>query len=272
MFIEFKNVNYDYDDFLGHKTFRVSNIDLQINKGDFVLVAGPTGSGKTTFLRLLDGLILPKNGVISIDDKEIDRKSKEEKLLKIRSKIGFVFQIPQRQLFSKTVLDDVAFAAKNFGYSHDQAIQMAKRSLEKVGFQKDLYNRSVFSLSSGQMRKAAIAGSLVNDPPLILFDEPTSGLDQFSKDQLLKMFASFKRNGKTVVVVSHDLDYFLQFSKKMIVFNHGKIIFDDEPRFFFEKMEKKLQLFIDPKTIKYAKKLGLKNTPLSIKELAGDIL
>ncbi|EJN99725.1 ATP-binding cassette domain-containing protein [Oenococcus oeni] len=269
MAIEFKQVNYLYKSFLHENSFSLNNLSLSINSGEFILVAGQTGSGKTTFLRLLDTLILPSNGEINFDGQIINNSSPEKILMKVRRNFGFVFQFPQRQLFSPTVLDDVEFAALNFGNNKAEASKKAKEVLKQIGIEEDLWEHSVFNLSVGQMRKVAIAGALVNQPKYLLLDEPTSGMDEYAKNDLLKILNYFHEQGATIIAVSHDINTFAPLVDRAIIFRRGKIISDNNPTKIFSKpMNADIQ---PPSTVSFARSIGLKSTPLSIDELADEI-
>ncbi|MFT8470549.1 MAG: ATP-binding cassette domain-containing protein [Oenococcus sp.] len=266
MAIEFQQVNYRYKTLPQEKVFSLEKLSLRINEGDFILVAGSTGSGKTTFLKLLDTLILPSEGQIIFQDQVINHRSPEKALMKIRRLFAFVLQFPQRQLFANTVLEDVAFSSLNFGDSKVVAEKKAAEILERVGLEQALWQRPVFNLSVGQMRKAAIAGSLVNHPQYLLLDEPTAGMDEYAKKDLLELLEQLHKDGSTIIVVSHDLDIFVPFANRMFFFSDGQLLFDQSPaKLYAQENIRGLQL---PTAVYYARRLGLKKTPLSLKELA----
>ncbi|MDN6901033.1 ATP-binding cassette domain-containing protein [Oenococcus sicerae] len=265
MVIRFQQVTYQYNSFVRTDAFSLKNISLSIKGGEFILLAGQTGSGKTTFLRLLDTLILPTTGEIDFADNIVDSRSSEKKLIALRKQVGLVFQFPQRQLFSSTVLEDVSFAALNFGYSRQTAKNKAEHALSQIGVDESLWQRSVFNLSVGQMRKVAIAGVLINQPKYLLLDEPTAGMDDYSKKDLLKILKQYHENGATVIVVSHDIDTFASLADRMLLFSAGQILYDDKPINIFKKhIEAYLQL---PTSLVFARALGLQSTPLSINAL-----
>ncbi|MDN6968648.1 ATP-binding cassette domain-containing protein [Oenococcus sp. UCMA 17063] len=266
MAIKFKQVSYLYKSFLHKNSFSLSNISLSINSGEFILIAGQTGSGKTTFLRLLDTLILPSHGEIDFNGQIISEKTSEKILMKVRRDFGFVFQFPQRQLFSQTVLDDVEFAALNFGSNKEQASKKAQEILQQIGIEKELWTHSVFNLSVGQMRKVAIAGALVNQPKYLLLDEPTAGMDEYAKNDLLKILKYFRGQGATIIVVSHDINTFVPLVNRLMIFKKGKIVSDDKPiNIFSNPINSNMQV---PSTVSFARALGLESTPLSLDELA----
>lgn len=266
MAIEFKQVNYRYQVLPVEKHFSLQNLSLRIDDGEFILVSGTTGSGKTTFLKLVDTLFLPSDGQIDFDGQLVNHRTSEKKLMKIRRFFAFVLQFPQRQLFASSVLEDVEFSSLNFGDSKATAEKKAIDILQRIGLEKTFWQRPVFNLSVGQMRKAAIAGSLVNHPKYLLLDEPTAGMDEYAKKDLLKLLKQLHEEGSTVIVVSHDLDTFVPHASRMLFFANGKILFDSSPKQLYSQTSlKDLEL---PTTVYVARRLGLKQTPLSLDDLA----
>ncbi|MDR0898900.1 MAG: energy-coupling factor ABC transporter ATP-binding protein [Lactobacillaceae bacterium] len=211
MSIIFNDVSFKYESYV-----TLQNISTTIPENKTTVIIGKTGSGKSTFINLVDGLLLPDSGNIVVDDSEVTRKTKEKALANIRRKIGFVFQQPHKQLFANSVLEDVSFALKNFSMD----LSLAKKTLDRIDFPNDLRENSVFDLSLGQQRMVAVAGVMAYQPKYLIFDEPTSGLDQENKEIVFKQITTAPQ---TKIIVTHDLDTFLPIADNILVFNQGQI-------------------------------------------------
>ena len=230
MGISFKEVSHYYPT-VKRKQYTVAfkNINLNINaKDEFVAIVGKTGSGKSSLIQHMNALLLPTEGTIEIFDKKItSKKNKNPKLKDVRKRVGFVFQFPEYQLFEETVLKDIMFAPKNFGYSNVDAEVAAKEIAKILKIDDTLLNKSPFNLSGGQMRKVAIAGILAYNPDIILLDEPTRGLDPKTADDIMDLFAQIhKEYHKTIVLISHDMNLVYRYSNRVIVMNEGKLTYD----------------------------------------------
>lgn len=244
MLIELKNVSHIYaDDFQG--TEALKNINLKIRDHEFIGLVGHTGSGKSTLVQLLNGLIKPSSGSVIIDGVNIT----EEKtgLLGIRRKIGLVFQYPEHQLFEETVFGDVAFGPRNLGLSEEEVEVRVRESLELVGLDyEEFKDRSPFNLSGGQQRKVAIAGVLAMKPEVLILDEPSAGLDPQGRQQLISLLEYlYNKKGMTIILVSHRMEEIAHLANRVIVMSEGEIIFDDNPAKVFSEVERIRELGLD---------------------------
>ena len=229
MGISFKEVDHYYPGLKKHEyTIALKDINIDINdKNEFIAIIGKTGSGKSTLLQHMNGLVLPSKGNIVIFDNIITpNKRKNPKLKNIRKRVGFVFQFPEYQLFEETVLKDIMFAPKNFGYSEEEAKKKAI-SVAKLLHIEKLLNKSPFNLSGGQMRRVAIAGILAYDPDILLLDEPTRGLDPKGAEEIMELFYQIhKETRKTIILISHDMNFVYKYANRLLVLNDSKITYD----------------------------------------------
>ena len=207
-------------------------ICLEIPDGQFIGLIGHTGSGKSTLVQHLNGLIAPTEGTITFDGKNIWDKDFKKK--ELRSSVGLVFQYPEHQLFEVDVFSDVCFGPKNLGLPKDEIEERAKSALELVGLSEEFYKQSPFELSGGQKRRVAIAGVLAMKPKILFLDEPTAGLDPKGRDEILGQIAHLqKETGISVVLVSHSMEDVANYVDRIVVMNKGKILFDDVPKAVF---------------------------------------
>ncbi|MCQ1530910.1 energy-coupling factor transporter ATPase [Lutispora saccharofermentans] len=215
----------------------LDNVSFTIEDGDFIGLIGHTGSGKSTLIQHLNGLLKPTSGKIYIDD--IDINSKETSLKVIRQKVGLVFQYPEHQLFEETVYKDVAFGPINLKLSEDEVLERVKASLGLVGLKYDeVKDKSPFDLSGGQKRRVAIAGVLAMKPKVLILDEPTAGLDPRGRDEILNQIKLLHKKEKiTIILVSHSMEDIAKLVDKILVMNKGKIQFLDTPRKVFKEAE-----------------------------------
>lgn len=214
----------------------VNNINLSIDKGEFIGIIGHTGSGKSTFIQTLNSLIPPTSGTVLIDG--VDINTDKNTKAKNRFKVGLVFQYPEHQLFETTVFKDVAFGAKNMGKSEDEIYDIVKNALHMVGLDESFFEKSPFDLSGGQKRKVAIAGVLAMQPEILILDEPTAGLDPHSRDELLHKIKQMHDNlNITVILVSHSMEDVSMLVDRIIVFNDGNIYIDGDVLSVFSKTE-----------------------------------
>ncbi|CCV64892.1 ABC-type cobalt transport system, ATPase component [Alteracholeplasma palmae J233] len=227
MGIQFEKVNYEYKAI--KKTYKaLDNIDLNIDdKNEFIAICGQTGSGKSTLVQLMNALLLPTSGNLKVFNQELPPKKKNTKINYLRQKVGLVFQFPEYQLFESTILKDVMFGPRNFRSSVDEAMIKAKKALETVKIEEPLYEQSPFRISGGQMRRVAIAGILAMEPEVLVLDEPTRGLDPQGQEDIMEIFKEIHdKENKTVILITHDMDIVAQYAKRVLVLNHGKIVFD----------------------------------------------
>ena len=196
---------------------------LKIPQGSFTALIGHTGSGKSTLIQHINALLLPSNGEVDIDEFVIRAGEKPEVLKPLRKKAGLVFQFPEYQLFEETIEKDIIFGPTNFGMSEEEAKERAGKVLKLVGLDESYLERSPFELSGGQKRRVAIAGILAMEPDILVLDEPTAGLDPQGAKEMLELFKKFQESGKTVIMVSHDMNHVLQYCDHVVVMNHGEV-------------------------------------------------
>lgn len=239
--IETRNLTYIYDKKDPNGFDALHNINIQIEKGDFLAIVGKTGSGKSTLVQTFNALLLPTSGetrvenfIITGDKKRLKKELKElpievqkdnKKLSKLRKKVGMVFQFPEYQLFAENVLKDVMFGPKNFGLSEEEAKKKSIEALKSVGLNEKYFQKSPFELSGGEKRRVAIAGILASEPEVLILDEPTAGLDPIGKREIMELIKKYHESGdKTIIVVTHDMDIVLNYAKKVIVLSDSKLI------------------------------------------------
>ena len=219
-----------------HPVKALDDVSLVIPEGQFIGVIGHTGSGKSTLMQHLNGLMKPTSGTISYNGQDISEKGYDKK--ELRKPVGLVFQYPEHQLFETDVFADVCFGPKNMGMSKKETELTAFDALRKVAFPEDLYYASVFELSGGQKRRAAIAGVLAMKPDFLILDEPTAGLDPVGRYEILDMVAKLhKESGITIILVSHSMEDVAMYVERVIVMDHGKVAYDDTPREVFSHSE-----------------------------------
>lgn len=212
----------------------LNNVSLTINEGEFVAIAGHTGSGKSTLMQHFNGLLNPTRGEVFIDGIDINKK-KDKKTLNARRSVGMVFQYPEQQLFEESIFADIAFGPRNFGCSEDEVKQRVKDAMDFVELDYEEYkDKSPFLLSGGQMRRVAIAGIIALKPKYLVLDEPTAGLDPRLKQNLLQKVKKLHQKEKmTIIMVSHNMDDIALLANKVAVMNQGKLMIYDEPRKVF---------------------------------------
>ena len=238
MSIKLSDVNYTYMKDTHFEKTGIKNINLEISEGEFVAIIGHTGSGKSTLVQHLKGLLTPDSGTVIIDDVNINQNTVSAKTAK--NKVGIVFQYPEQQLFEETVYKDVTFGPKNMGMPEEKLENIAKQSLEFVSLDYEKYkNRSPFQLSGGQMRKVAIAGVIALKPQYLILDEPAAGLDPVGRDDLFEKISKlYQKTGMTVILISHNMDDVARLAQRLIVMNNGEISIDDKPEQVFKYKEK----------------------------------
>lgn len=233
MSIILDNVNYTYSAGTAYEIRALKNINLKIEDGQFIGIIGHTGSGKSTLIQHLNGLMKATSGTIYYNGEDI--YAQDYDLRKLRSKVGLVFQYPEHQLFETTIFDDVCYGPKNQGLTKEEAGLRAFEALKSVGLKEELYYQSPFDLSGGQKRRVAIAGVLAMRPEVLILDEPTAGLDPKGRDEILDLItAMHKERGITILLVSHSMEDVAQYVERIIVMNHGEMKFDDAPHEVFK--------------------------------------
>ena len=231
------NITYKYNPGTTYEVTALDHISLTIGDGEFIGLIGHTGSGKSTLIQHLNGLLTATEGRIYYNGEDIYDKSYDRK--ELRTQVGMVFQYPEHQLFETTVFEDVMFGPKNQGLTEKEATLRAYEALKNVGFPDRYIEHSPFELSGGQKRRAAIAGVLAMKPAVLILDEPTAGLDPKGRDEILDLIADMhKRTGNTVILVSHSMEDVARYVKRLIVIDRGRIQFDDAPRQVFTHYRK----------------------------------
>lgn len=233
MSLKLENVSFVYGKGTSAETQALKNIDLEINKGEFVAIIGHTGSGKSTLIQHFNGLEKATSGNVYYNGKSIAEKDFD--IRDLRCKVGLVFQYPEHQLFEESVIKDVCFGPLNQGATKKEAMELATEALELVGVKKELYEKTPFELSGGQKRRVAIAGVLAMNPDILILDEPTAGLDPAGRDKILKSLKDLReKKGIGIVLVSHSMEDVANYAERIVVMNKGKIMYDDVPHKVFK--------------------------------------
>lgn len=272
MEIKFENVSYIYQPGTPYESQGLQEVSLTIPDQSYTAIIGHTGSGKSTLLQHLDGLLQPTSGAVFFDHLKVDQQSDHKMLKQLRQKVGLVFQFPESQLFEETVLKDVAFGPQNFGVSEEEALKVAREKLELVGISSDLYDRSPFELSGGQMRRVAIAGVLAMNPEVLVLDEPTAGLDPIGRMEMMRLFQQLYQTGMTIVLVTHQMDDVANFASHVIVMEGGKMIKETTPKDLFLQADWLAQHHLnEPKVVQFYRQLKgsqpYTEVPLNMDEL-----
>ena len=272
MGIALENVSFTYQEGTPLASTALSNVSLTIEDGSYTALIGHTGSGKSTILQLLNGLLVPSQGSVRVFDTLITSTSKNKDIRQIRKQVGLVFQFAENQIFEETVLKDVAFGPQNFGVSEEDAEQIAREKLALVGIDESLYNRSPFELSGGQMRRVAIAGILAMEPAILVLDEPTAGLDPLGRKELMNLFKKLHQSGMTIVLVTHLMDDVAEYANQVYVMEKGRLVKGGKPSDVFQDVVfmEEVQLGV-PKITAFCKRLAdrgvsFKRLPIKIEE------
>ncbi len=232
MSIEVRNLSHIYGEGTIFEQYALKNVDLTIGDGEFIGLIGHTGSGKSTLIQHLNGLLRASSGDILYNGESIYREGYSMK--ELRSHVGLVFQYPEHQLFEVDVFSDVCFGPKNLGLSQEEVEARAREALTLVGLDESFYKQSPFELSGGQKRRAAIAGVLAMKPEVLILDEPTAGLDPQGREDVLGLVAKLHRErGMTVILVSHSMEDVARYVSRLVVMNHGEKVFDGTPKEVF---------------------------------------
>ena len=232
MLMELKDVTYTYSPGTVHEVNAIENVNITIDKGEFIGIIGHTGSGKSTLIQHFNGLMKPTKGQVLFEGTDI--WSEGYNLKELRSNVGLVFQYPEHQLFEIDVLTDVMFGPKNLGLSAEEAKEKALEALRQVGLKEKHYKKSPFELSGGQKRRVAIAGVLAMDPKVLILDEPTAGLDPKGRDEILDQIKYLhEERGITILLVSHSMEDIARYADRLIVMNNSHVAFDGTPKEVF---------------------------------------
>ena len=256
MSIVIEQLNYVYMSGGPYETKALNNVNLTIGDGEFIGLIGHTGSGKSTLVQHLNGLLMPSSGRILVDGMDLADKATDRRA--VRQRVGLVFQYPENQLFEETVEKDIAFGPKNLGLDENEIARREKDAMRRVALDYDaLHDRSVFELSGGQMRRVAIAGVLAMEPQVLVLDEPCAGLDPRGREEILGLIRDLHReSGATIVMVSHSMDDVASLAERVIVMNHGEVVMDGAPRDVFSCGEELRGMGLDvPQAVILAQKL-----------------
>ncbi len=267
MGIQVKNIFFTYQKKATNATQALADVSLEIKDNDFLAIVGETGSGKSTLAQMFNALLVPDKGDVLVNDYVINYKNrKSRKLRGLRQRVGLVFQFPEYQLFEETVEKDVAFGVKNFGVKAEEAIERAHVALKQVGLDESYFKRAPFDLSGGEKRKVAIAGILAINPDILVFDEPTAGFDPQSSKDLMNLITELHNNGKTIIIITHDMDLVNTYTKRVVMLERGQVTFDGTPNELFEYI-KGYDRLDTPSVIKVAEKLREKGMDININEI-----
>lgn len=273
MGIALENVNFTYQEGTPLASAALSDVSLTIEDGSYTALIGHTGSGKSTILQFLNGLLVPSQGSVRIFDTLITSTSKNKDIRQIRKQVGLVFQFAENQIFEETVLKDVAFGPQNFGVSEEDAVKTAREKLALVGIDESLFDRSPFELSGGQMRRVAIAGILAMEPSILVLDEPTAGLDPLGRKELMTLFKKLHQSGMTIVLVTHLMDDVAEYANQVYVMEKGRLVKGGKPSDVFQDVVfmEEVQLGV-PKITAFCKRLAdrgvsFKRLPIKIEEV-----
>ena len=267
MGIKIESIFYTYQKKASNSTLALDDVSFTINDNDFVALVGETGSGKSTLAQCLNALLIPDKGQVVVDDFVISHKNrKSRKLRSLRKRVGLVFQFPEYQLFEETVEKDVAFGVKNFGVKGEEALNQAHKALLEVGLDESYFKRPPFELSGGERRKVAIAGILAINPDILIFDEPTVGFDPASAKELMNTIVDLHKQGKTIIIITHDMDLVNEYAQKVFLLEKGKLVFEGTPSELFVHVQNYDRLDI-PKVIKLALALKEKGADIDINQI-----
>ena len=235
MSIKLSNIYHTYSKGTPFERLALQDVSLEIAKGEIVAIIGHTGSGKSTLVQHLNGLLKPDKGTATIDDVDITAKGQQAKAA--RQQVGMVFQYPEHQIFAETVFEDIAFGPRNKGFNEEEVAKAVREAMAFVGLDYDTYaERSPFQLSGGQMRRVAIAGVVAMNPDYLVLDEPSAGLDPRSRNAVFReIMALHKSRGIAIVLVTHSMEEAVKYANRMLVINGGQVLFDGEPAAIFKE-------------------------------------
>lgn len=235
MSIKLSNIYHTYSKGTPFERLALQDVSVAIAKGEIVAIIGHTGSGKSTLVQHLNGLLKPDKGTATIDDIDITAKGQQAKAA--RQQVGMVFQYPEHQIFAETVFEDIAFGPRNKGFNEEEVAKAVREAMEFVGLDYDTYaERSPFQLSGGQMRRVAIAGVVAMNPDYLVLDEPSAGLDPRSRNAVFReIMALHKSRGIAIVLVTHSMEEAVKYANRMLVINGGQVLFDGEPAAIFKE-------------------------------------
>ncbi|QCJ40577.1 energy-coupling factor ABC transporter ATP-binding protein [Bacillus sp. S3] len=279
MDISLQQIEYRYQANTPFERLAIQDVSIDIPTGMYMAIIGHTGSGKSTVLQHLNGLLQPTKGTVKIGSHEIKAQQKNKNLKPVRQKVGIVFQFPEHQLFEETVEKDIIFGPMNFGVSETEAKQRARQALKQVGLAEEILKKSPFDLSGGQMRRVAIAGVLAMEPDVIVLDEPTAGLDPRGRKEIMDMFYTLhKVRGLSTILVTHSMEDAARYADKIVIMQQGKVVKQGSPEEIFSSPVELVEMGLDvPEVVRFQLKLeektGLKleKIYLSIEELSSAV-
>ena len=249
MSLELKHVSHIYQEGSAKESYALRDICLNVNEGEFLGIAGHTGSGKSTLIQHFNGLLKPTSGEVIVDGVNINGKEAKKELKALRMQVGIVFQYPEYQLFEETVERDIAFGPRNLNLSDIEIQHRVTEAMDMLKLGKKMRKKSPFELSGGQKRKIAIAGVLAMKPKYLILDEPTAGLDPKGREEFLELIADLHQQGLTVVMVSHSMDDIARYAQRMIVLEHGEIRLEGTPQAVFAQSELLAQIGLGVPTL-----------------------
>ncbi|WP_297238490.1 energy-coupling factor transporter ATPase [uncultured Faecalicoccus sp.] len=250
MAIEINHLEHVYNTDTPFEHKALHGIDLSIPEGKVTAIIGQTGSGKSTLVQHLNGLLIPSAGSLDICGFHIQPLLKIKDVKQLRKEVGLVFQFPEYQLFEETIEKDIAFGPKNFGETEENANELVRKILPMVGLDESYLQRSPFELSGGQKRRVAIAGILVLNPKVLVLDEPTAGLDPQGAKEMMSLFMELNQvQKKTILLVSHDMEHVMRYCDHVVVLDHGKVLQESDVKTFFEHPEWMMEVGINPPAI-----------------------
>ena len=249
MSLELKHVSHIYQEGSAKESYALRDICLNVNEGEFLGIAGHTGSGKSTLIQHFNGLLKPTSGEVIVDGVNINGKEAKKELKALRMQVGIVFQYPEYQLFEETVERDIAFGPRNLNLSDIEIQHRVTEAMDMLKLSKKLRKKSPFELSGGQKRKIASAGVLAMKPKYLILDEPTAGLDPKGREEFLELIADLHQQGLTVVMVSHSMDDIARYVQRMIVLEHGEIRLEGTPQAVFAQSELLAQIGLGVPTL-----------------------
>jgi energy-coupling factor transport system ATP-binding protein len=267
MSIKIENLTHVYMPKGPFEKVALDNVSIEIKDGDFVALIGHTGSGKSTLIQHMNGLLEATSGKIIVDG--VDITAKGVKLADVRKKVGLVFQYPEYQLFEESIAKDIAFGPKNLGLTDDEINDRVRRSMEMVGLDYDTYrDKSPFDLSGGQKRRVAIAGVIAMEPKVLILDEPTAGLDPKGRDDILGQIQKLHREyGMTIIIVSHSMEDVANIAENVIVMNHGRVALQGKPEEVFKEVDTLEKIGLGVPQVTYLMR-ALKNKGFNVSENA----
>jgi energy-coupling factor transport system ATP-binding protein len=277
MGISLEKVSYVYEQGTAMQTSALQEVDLEIPDNQFIGLIGHTGSGKSTLVQLLNGLLRPTSGRVLYNGKDIHADGFDKKAL--RANVGLVFQYPEHQLFEVDVLSDVMYGPRNLGLDEAACKKRAEEALANVGMKEKYFKTSPFDLSGGQKRRAAIAGVLAMNPRILILDEPTAGLDPRGRDEILGLISEMKKNlSMTIILVSHSMDDVARYVERIVVMGHGRKIYDDTPKNVFRHYRELENLGLSAPQITYImndlreKGIDVETDAMTVEEAAAEIM